>query len=227
MYQNIDSTGDVFKRVSCYSIKKSTVSYFYLHFTTNVATLTYVRFMMTFHGPLLGLQMQTFSGTFSICVFAIIKQNVVFTFKHWYLWPWGLMSEEQALGRFLKNRSWFRPKLVLLLSNHMKKKAIYFKVFIYIPQKCNLRHQQKRNFIYDHFHFLIVGKFFHNLWNCFPFSISKADAAASSKCMHLYFDIPCFLLPQLYVVYYYCKRYQQSSFATGRTVVTVNCQEYL
>ena len=75
----------------------------------------------------------------------------------------------------------------------MKKKAIYFKVFIYIPQKCNLRHQQKRNFIYDHFHFLIVGKFFHNLWNCFPFSISKADAAASSKCMHLYFDIP--LLP--------------------------------
>ena len=109
----------------------------------------------------------------------------------------------------------------------MKKKAIYFKVFIYIPQKCNLRHQQKRNFIYDHFHFLIVGKFFHNLWNCFPFSISKADAAASSKCMHLYFDIPCFLLPQLYVVYYYCKRYQQSSFATGRTVVTVNCQEYL
>ena len=85
MYQNIDSSGDVFKRVSCYSIKKSTVSYFYLHFTTNVATLTYVRFMMTFHGPLLGLQMQTFSGTFSICVFAIIKQNVVFTFKHWYL----------------------------------------------------------------------------------------------------------------------------------------------
>ena len=164
--------------------------------------------MMTFHGPLLGLQMQTFSGTFSICVFAIIKQNVGFTFKHWYLWPWSLMSEEQVLGRFLKNHSWFRPELALLLStNHMKKKAFSFKVFIYIPQNCNLRHQQKPNFIYDHFHFLIVGKFFHNLWNCFPFSIAKADAASSSKCMHLYFDILCCLCPNCMLKY--CKRYQQ------------------
>lgn len=186
--------------------------------------------MMTFHGPLLGLQMQTFSGTFSICVCAIMKQNVGFTFKNWYLWPWGLMSEEQVLGRFLKKKithglglNWHycflltiwkrRPFLLQFLSTFHKSaiwdtnKSVTLFTIIFISLSLGNS-------------FTIYEIAFLSLF------LKQMLLLPLNACICILIS-PCFLLPRLYVVYYYCKRYQQSSFATGHTVVTVNCQEYL
>ena len=149
MYQNIDSSGDVFKRVSCYSIKKSTVSYVLrLRCNTNICTF-YDDFSWVF-AWFTNADIFWWDFSFSICVFALsnYKTRYFSDTQTRVFMPLELKSGE---GQIWKNISLFWP-ICFFLTRWRN----------YIPQNCSLRHQPERNFIYDHFHFLIVGKFFHN-----------------------------------------------------------------